>query len=215
MIEYVKIPVANSRAEDGSKKLLEGKYIDETIEYLKDLPFLWQEKIDGTNTSIDWDGHKIEFHGRTEAASIQSNLINALMERFKNQETEELFEQKFGEKHFILYMEGFGEKVHTNGSNGNYLKSGVDFALFDVYAVDSHCWLKRDAVHDIATTFGLREPEYIFKGTVEDAIQYVKLKPKSKIGTADMEGVVGRPLLELQDRMGRRIIVKVKVRDYT
>lgn len=214
MIDYVKIPVVNMRAEDGSKKLLDGKYIDETVEYLKDLPFCWQEKIDGTNISIDWDGHKISFHGRTKESSIQSNLLNTLVDRFKNQETEELFEQKFGEKHFVLYMEGFGKKVNTNGRNGIYLEDGVDFALFDVYAVDSDCWLKRDSVYDIAMAFGLREPDYLFEGTIKNAIEFVKTKPKSHIGNADMEGVVGRPLLELRDRMGKRIIVKVKVRDY-
>lgn len=35
MIEYVKIPTVNMRAEDGSKKLIEDTYRDETIEYLK------------------------------------------------------------------------------------------------------------------------------------------------------------------------------------
>ena len=214
MIEYVKIPTVNMRAEDGSKKLIEDTYRDETIEYLKDLPFFWQEKIDGTNISIVWDGHKVEFHGRTENALIPSHVINRLNELFNTPETEELFEQKFGEWSFILYGEGFGQRIQGNGSGGNYLENGVDFSLFDVYAADSHCWLKREAVHNIAVTFGLREPEDIFKGTIKDAIQYVKLKPKSRIGTADMEGVVGRPLLELQDRMGRRIIVKVKVKDY-
>lgn len=63
--------------------------------------------------------------------------------------------------------------------------------------------------------FGLREPDYLFEGTIKNAIEFVKTKPKSNIGNADMEGVVGRPLLELRDRMGKRIIVKVKVRDYT
>jgi hypothetical protein len=29
-----------------------------------------------------------------------------------------------------------------------------------------------------------------------------------------MEGIVGRPIVELKDRMGKRVIVKVKVRDY-
>lgn len=215
MIEYVKIQTVNKRAEDGSKKLIEDTYRDETIEYLKDLPFIWQEKIDGTNISIVWDGHTVEFHGRTVNANIPSSIVNHLAKLFKTPEAEELFEQKFGDSKFILYGEGFGTKIQGGGSGGQYLEQGVDFALFDVYSVDSDCWLKRDSVHDIAMAFGLREPDYLFEGTIKNAIEFVKTKPKSHIGNADMEGVVGRPFLELRDRMGKRIIVKVKVRDYT
>lgn len=33
-------------------------------------------------------------------------------------------------------------------------------------------------------------------------------------GTANMEGLVGRPAVDLLDRLGRRVIVKIKVRDF-
>jgi len=51
-------------------------------------------------------------------------------------------------------------------------------------------------------------------GSLYDAIDYVKTKPKSTIGTADMEGLVCKPELDMLDRQGNRIIVKVKVRDF-
>ena len=66
MIEYVKIETPFIRAEDGSKKLIEGKYRNETVAYLKDSLWEFTEKIDGTNISIVWDGHKVEFHGSTD-----------------------------------------------------------------------------------------------------------------------------------------------------
>lgn len=213
-MEYIKIPTVNKRAEDGSKKLVEGEWRDDTIQYLSALPFYWQEKIDGTNIRVIWDGHKIFFGGRTDNASIPSTLLNRLNELFMNPETEELFEQKFGKGKFILYGEGFGEKIQSNGSGGNYI-NGTDFALFDVYYYDQDMWLTRESVHDIAVSFGLREPDIVDVCTIEQAIEYVKTKPKSHIGTADMEGLVGRPMYELRDRRGNRIIVKVKVRDYT
>ena len=34
------------------------------------------------------------------------------------------------------------------------------------------------------------------------------------IGTADSEGLVGRPLCELRTRDGSRVIVKIKVNDF-
>lgn len=213
-MEYIKIPTANKRAEDGTKKLLEGTWRDDTLQYLSPLPFSWQEKIDGTNIRVIWDGHRVSFAGRTDRADIPKPLVARLEELFATPEAEELFEQKFGEAEMILFGEGFGEKIQSNGANGNYIK-GVDFALFDVYCPGQDLWLMRDSVQDIASAFGLRTPDTIFKGTIENAIAFVKTKPKSHIGDADMEGVVGRPLYELRNRRGERIIVKVKVRDYT
>jgi hypothetical protein len=37
----------------------------------------------------------------------------------------------------------------------------------------------------------------------------------STIGKAPMEGLVARPKVELQDRCGNRMIVKIKVKDFT
>lgn len=213
-MEYIKIQTANKRAEDGTKKLLEGVWRDETLRYLSPLPFYWQEKIDGTNIRVVWDGHNVSFFGRTDKADIPKHLLTRLCELFASSEAEELFEQKFGESEIILFGEGFGEKIQSNGMNGNYIQ-GVDFALFDVYCSEQDLWLTRESVRDIATAFGLRTPDTIFIGTIDEAIAFVKTKPKSHIGDADMEGVVGRPLYELKTRRGDRVIVKVKVRDYT
>ena len=60
-------------------------------------------------------------------------------------------------------------------------------------------------------TFG--QP-FIFHGTLYDGVDYVKKHPMSKIGSAHMEGLVARPMVELKDRCGKRIIVKIKVKDF-
>lgn len=54
----------------------------------------------------------------------------------------------------------------------------------------------------------------IFVGNIKKAVDFVKTKPKSTIGTANMEGVVGRPVIEMKDRLGKRVIVKIKVCDF-
>lgn len=51
-------------------------------------------------------------------------------------------------------------------------------------------------------------------GKLQEGIAWVKTKPKSQIGTADAEGLVARPIVELKDSNGERIIVKIKVRDF-
>lgn len=205
--EYHKIETLFERDEK-TKKLIEGKFRKEEIEYLKDNKWQFTEKIDGTNIRIHWDGHKVNFYGRTDRAQIPADLTNRLVELFGGETNEQLFEQKFGETEVILFGEGYGEKIQ----NGGEYRKGQDFILFDVMIADNY--QPRESVKDIAEYFGIDIVPIIMEGTLQEAVNYVKAKPKSKIGTADSEGLVGRPEIELQDRCGKRIIVKVKVRDF-
>lgn len=209
MIEYHKIEPPFIR-EDGTKKLIEGKFKNETLEFLKDLKWQFTEKIDGTNISIVWDGHKVEFHGRTERAQIPAHLVNKLNDLFGGQVNEEMFEQIFGDTPMILYGEGYGYKIQ----NGGAYRDDVSFILFDVYQPTTDIWLKREAVESIANQLGIEVVPIILEGTIDDAVQFVKTEPQSTIGKAKMEGVVGRPYIELKDRMGKRVITKIKVFDF-
>ena len=95
---------------------------------------------------------------------------------------------------------------------GGLYRKGQDFILFDVMIAGN--WQPRESVEDIADTFNIDVVPIVLEGTIQEAIDYVKANPKSTFGTADSEGVVGRPLIELQDRTGHRVIVKIKVRDF-
>lgn len=209
MKEYIKIDTLFERDVNGSKKLIKGKFRSEAVKYLADNIWVFTEKIDGTNIRIHWDGHKVTFGGRTNNAQIPSNLVKYLMDTFGTMEAEEMFEQKFGSTEVTLYGEGYGPKIQKGG----LYRPDVSFILFDVLIGD--IWLKRDSVEDIAKAFGIDVVPIIFKGTINEAVEFVETKPKSTIGNAPMEGVVGRPEIEMFDRMGKRIIVKIKVKDFT
>ena len=208
MIEYHKIETLFERDVKGTKKLIEGKYRNEAVEYLKDNMWVFTEKIDGTNIRVCWDGHKVTFAGRTERANIPAHLENKLTELFLNDETEQLFEQMFGEKEVILFGEGYGHKIQ----NGDDYRDDVSFILFDVMINDYY--QPRAAVTGIAESFGIEVVPIVLVGTIADAVEFVKKQPKSTIGKADMEGLVGKPRVEMKDRVGNRIIVKVKARDF-
>ena len=210
-IDYTKIETPYERDMDGSKKLLEGQWRNETVEYLKNNSWYCTEKIDGTNIGVIWDGHRVSFQGRQENSQIPAKLVNRLNEMFGGNVNEELFEQKFGEMNIILFGEGYGATIQKGG--GNY-RSDVSFILFDAYIPDQNLWLKRESVEDIAKSFGIDIVPIVLKGTLQDAIDYVKTKPVSTIGTANMEGLVCKPDAEMLDRRGKRVIVKVKVRDF-
>lgn len=205
--EYHKIETLFERDEK-TKKLIEGKFRNATVEYLKNNKWQFTEKIDGTNIRVYWDGHKVSFHGRTDKAQIPADLVNRLNELFGGEINEQLFEQKFGETEVTLVGEGYGEKIQ----NGGGYRKGQDFILFDVMIAGN--WQPRESVEDIAKTFNIDIVPIVLEGIIQEAVNYIKTKPKSKFGTADSEGVVGRPIIEMQDRTGNRIIVKIKVKDF-
>ena len=77
-------------------------------------------------------------------------------------------------------------------------------------------YLKREAVDEIARAFGIKVVPVVGIGTLNEAITYIKMHPSSMLGNNkhEMEGVVCRPVVELNDRRGRRIIVKIKYKDF-
>ena len=208
MIEYVKIPNIFKRETFGKNKLIEGEYSSRELSYLKDTMWEFTEKIDGTNIRVCWDGYRVSFMGRTDKAQIPGHLLAKLDELFGGESKEELFEQTFGKKEVILFGEGYGEKIQKGG--GLYGK--VNFRLFDVY-IDGF-WLISEAVDGIAKTFGIETAPFMFHGTLEDGVEYIKDHPKSKLRDAEMEGIVGRPLVQMFSRTGERIMVKIKCRDF-
>lgn len=207
MKEYHKIETLFMRDAD-TKNMVIGNFRNETIEYLKDNTWYFTEKIDGTNIRVHWDGHTVSFGGRTDRANIPSSLMNKLIELFGGAVNEEMFEQKFGETEVTLYGEGYGAGIQKGGA----YRSDVSFILFDVEI--NGMWLRRSDVEDIADFFGIEVVPVVAVGSIDFGIRFVMKHPKSTIGNADMEGVVGKPLFEMYDRRGKRVIVKIKWEDF-
>ena len=208
MREYHKIETVFNRSTDGDKRLIWGDYRNATVEYLADNIWQFTEKIDGTNIRIHWDGHNIEIGGRTDRAQIPKHLMDYLSATFLTPEVEELFEQTYGEKDVMLFGEGYGAKIQ----NGGDYRSDVSFILFDVLIGDN--WQSREWVEATAKMFGIDVVPIVLEGTIDDGIDYVMQHNNSTIGNAVMEGVVGRPKVEIKDRLGNRIIVKIKWKDF-
>ena len=208
MREYHKIETVFNRSTDGDKRLIWGDYRNETVEYLADNIWQFTEKIDGTNIRIHWDGHNVEVGGRTDRAQIPKHLMDYLSATFLTPEVEELFEQTYGEKDVMLFGEGYGAKIQ----NGGDYRSDVSFILFDVLIGDN--WQSREWVEATAKMFNVDVVPIVLEGTIGDGIDYVMQHNNSTIGSAVMEGVVGKPTVEMKDRLGNRIIVKIKWKDF-
>lgn len=209
--KYLKIECPFKRSLEGSKELLWNCYQNSAVEYLRNNTWVFTEKVDGTNIRIFWDGYNIEFFGRKENSLIPEFLREQLNRMFLTDEVEQLFEQQFGNKEVILFGEGYGNKIQDVGSK--YRKDN-SFILFDVMVNGNY--QPRDVVEDIAKMFNIDIVPIVIKGTIYDAIEYVMSHPKSIISEEDvyMEGLVGHPLIELQDRCGNRVITKIKWKDF-
>lgn len=214
MDEYHKIDSIYKR--DMSKPnapFIVGEWANPVFGYLAGNPWEWTEKVDGTNIRVMIDGESITFGGKSDNAQIPSHLVTKLQELFLPITARQKIKQVFGDepKKVCLYGEGFGYKIQ--GKVGiDYLTDKVDFYLFDVNI--NGIWLEREAVKDIGEKLGLTLPKVVNYGSIDDAISLVKKGFPSSFGKATAEGLVLRPLVELQDKQGRRIITKIKCRDF-
>lgn len=207
MKEYHKIVTVWERdPETKFKTLLEGKWAEPEFEYLKNNDWVWTEKVDGTNIRIMWDGENVRFGGKTDNAQIPAFLIDRLQTLFYAGALSKIFDGSA-----CLYGEGFGARIQKGG--GNYIADGVDFCLFDVRV--GEVWLTQESVKDIANRLEILIAPVIAIGTLEDAIYACRNGIKSKWGDFTAEGLVMRPKMELKNRMGHRIITKIKYKDFS
>lgn len=205
MKEYHKIQSIFKRDEK-THKVIVGDFSLLEFEYLQHNTWVWTEKIDGTNIRVVWDTESVYFGGRTNNAQIPVFLYDKLNELFPAR----LFRDYFPENTLTLYGEGYGAKIQKGG--GNYISSGVDFILFDVLI--GSWWLKREDVEDIANKLAIKTVPVIGKGSLIEATDFVKKGFNSTFGNFLGEGLVLKPEVELFNRMGHRIITKIKNKDF-
>ena len=213
MSKYHKIQSVFKRdPENNFKTFLEGEYSLPEFEYLADNDWVFTEKIDGTNIRVYYNGtdRVVWFEGRTDKAQIPTFLLEQLVEMFPP-EVFSMFDASAGT--VVLYGEGYGARIQKGG--GNYISDGVSFVLFDVRI--GNWWLERSAVDDLAESLGIKSvPVRGFSGpgTLKDMVDFVRGGFESSWGPFEAEGLVARPAVELSARNGKRIITKLKCRDF-
>jgi len=220
MIKYPSIKTVFKRNPDNNyKTLLMGEYTMPEFEYLKDNLWDFTEKVDGMNIRVIYDfnplGYFVSFRGRTDRAELPGDLVERLEELFPIGKFTNIWPLNEEEDNSLcLYGEGFGAGIQKGGKYSDH----KDFVLFDIKM--GEVWLKREDVVDIAQKMEIMYVPYLGTGTLCDLVNLVKQHLPSRIGTAlqwgnfEMEGIVARPLVELVDRFGNRIITKLKAKDF-
>ena len=206
MKEYHKIQTVFKRdPETRYKTLLIGEYSMPEFEYLRNNDWVFTEKVDGTNIRVMMNDGVISFGGKTDRAQIPADLINRLQTMFppygRMQETFDC--------DVCLYGEGYGAKIQKGG--GNY-RDDQGFVLFDVKIGDY--FLQREDVEDIASKLRIDVVPVIGLGSLDEMVEMTRKGFDSLWGNFTAEGIVARPQTELKTRDGKRIITKIKHKDF-
>jgi hypothetical protein len=211
---YHKIQTVFKRdPETKYKTLLFGDYSTAEFLYLQDNMWAFTEKVDGTNIRIMWDGTQRRFGGKTDRAQIPAKLIAVLEDMFPAKgfaATPEFNNEDGSPVEVCLYGEGFGAGIQKGG--GNYCPE-PSFVLFDVKV--GKWWLRWHDVENVAIGFEIESVPLLGYGTLKDLVKAVGAGFNSAWGDFPAEGIVARPECPLFDRAGRRVITKLKCKDFT
>ena len=206
-MKYPKIDTLWKRDENNKFRIIEGDY--SKIEFANIKKWNVTEKIDGTNIRIIYENGSVLFGGRTDNAQIPTRLLQYLQTTF----TSSLLSSVFGDaEKVILFGEGYGARIQKGG--GLYRKDNA-FILFDGW-VDGW-WLLWDSIEDIARKLDIKCVPLIGLMSLEEAVEYVKSKPKSLISEEPKiaEGLVARAFPMMLFRNGNPLVWKLKVKDYS
>lgn len=176
--------------------------------------WLVTEKVDGTNVRVALLPDDTVFYGvRTDAAQMPPFLLQMLRDTLPRDLLVKVLRIDEARPVVTLFGEGYGERIQKRG--GKYRK-GVSFRLFDVRV--GPVWLEWDSVSQIAERLGIKTVPVLGTMTTEKAIDNVSLESRvmaEEGGTrAAHEGVVCRTFPLLLDRMGRRVMWKLKAKDF-
>ena len=170
--------------------------------------WVWTEKIDGTNIRAIWKDGKLTFGGKTNNAQIHADLVKWLYEHITPEKLVYAFPEDGAD--VVIYGEGYGAGIQKGGGLYSPEKK---FIVFDVL-VGGKWWLSDDNMRDVAAKLELEAVPLIGEMTLEEAAEKVRIGFPSAVGTAQTEGMVGRPVEALFDKKGHRLIVKLKTKDF-
>jgi hypothetical protein len=203
--EYTKIQTAFKR--DERNVIIPGAWTLPEFAYLADKPWRWTEKVDGTNIRLHWNGSEVTIGGRTDNAQVPATLVANLAPFVDPVPWKAAFPDA---DDVTVYGEGYGARIQSGGM----YRQDQALILFDVLV--GRWWLQDEDVADVASKLSLDVVPRIgtplsLETAWESVIEGVFT---SAWNGARIEGIVGRPAVDLFNRKGDRIIVKMKVKDW-
>jgi len=173
------------------------------------------EKIDGTSTWIRFgyeDGDVVwSFGGRTANANLPSPVENSLIDTVHaiHPAANDLMD-RFGLDSLTVYGESYGPKINGGGNYSN----DVEFRAFDVRAND--LWLSPADFYacvaelqiDTAPNLGMYDLDAIIAACRDGFGSTFAIRP------VQAEGIIAKSPVELTNNAGKRLMFKLKTRDF-
>lgn len=215
---YHKIDTAFKRDERGV--IVPDELSRPEFEYLLCTPWRWTEKVDGTNIRLHWADGAVTMGGRTDRASLPAKLVSAVEGAGLLDPAlwSSVFPPDGHDSGVTVYGEGYGPGIQKGGS----YRDDQALVVFDVRV--GGWWLRPEDVADVASRLGLEVAPLVLETTLKDMIERVARFAEAGMYSAvaadhgktfdDAEGVVGTPTVGLLDRAGRRIVTKLKLKDF-
>lgn len=207
MIEYPKIQTLFNR-DPKTFRVIETEYRLPEFGIVNPAAWIFQEKIDGTNIRIGWDGAQVSIGGRTDNAQIPADLIAFLNKTFTPDALRAAFPDSADA---TIFGEGYGPGIQKGG--GDY-RDSKGLILFNVKV--GAWWLNYLDVCDVARKCSVPVVPTLNFGTIGEAVHTVRGGIHSKIAIRERlaEGIVARTDPILLRRDGSRLIWKLKTSDF-
>lgn len=162
------------------------------------------EKVHGTSARIVWNNNEIQY--------VSGGMNHkTFCDIFNHEDLLEKFDKEFKDVKVVIFGEAYGGK--EQGMSGTYGKE-PSFIVFEVKIGDT--WLNVPNAEDISNKLGLEFVPYNKVSTDLEVLNSQRDLPSvvaSRRGMGEdkmREGIVIKPLEELYDNKGERIIVKHK-----
>ena len=212
------------------KTFMMGEWAEPAFSYLAEDMWVATEKIDGTNMRLhiadpqegDSGSLVAAFFRPGDVGRIRSGVRFKVGGRNENSEIPVPLMERMSEignraghlNGLTLYGEGYGAGIQKGGG----YRSDMGFILFDVMVTETGTFLERGDVEDIALKMDLPYSGPCWYGTLMAAVnRFRELDDRpldSLFRESEAEGWVLRPQTELRDRLGHRVITKMKVKDF-
>lgn len=220
-MKYPKIETLFDRNEN-TFKVVEGKFRRPEFSLISQ--WLVTEKIDGTNVRVEvYSDGSVLYKGHTDKAQMQTTLIEWLQTALPPSKFEGVFELDQHEEpklSAVLYGEGYGVKIQKGG---NYRNSGVSFRLFDVavFGESRVYWLDWKDTVDVASKLGIDTAPFLGVGDLVTCVDWGKSPVRSLVSSAEngnpdyiREGIIAKTEPPLFNKVGQRLMWKLKVKDF-
>lgn len=176
------------------------------------------EKIDGTNVRVMMsEAGDVTFNGRTDNARMSADLLQYLIKTFTASKMIAAFTQDAQPlPSVVLYGEGYGAGIQKGG----HYRRDKAFRLFDVL-VAGKWWLDWTNTCNVAQKLDIQTVPYLGRWSLPEIVNAVRsgvvsrtASEDSGVGNAMAEGIVARTIEPLFDKRGKRLIIKLKTRDF-